>query len=84
MTLDTNEFNRRFLILVLPCGLHRIRNYGLFAAASRAKNIARAWELLATPTPDKKQNNVVGSDSTEPPAGSRTARAVPRLMEARR
>jgi hypothetical protein len=29
MTLDTNEFIRRFLIHVLPKGFHRIRHYGL-------------------------------------------------------
>jgi hypothetical protein len=31
MTLPTHEFIRRFLIHVLPKGLHRIRHYGLFA-----------------------------------------------------
>jgi hypothetical protein len=30
MTLDANEFIRRFLIHVLPGGFHRIRHYGLF------------------------------------------------------
>jgi len=28
MTLDTNEFIRRFLMHVLPQGFHRIRYYG--------------------------------------------------------
>ena len=40
MTLDANEFIRRFLIHVLPDGFHRIRHYGLFANANRANNIA--------------------------------------------
>ena len=40
MTLATDEFIRRFLIHVLPHGFHRIRHYGLFASATRAKNIA--------------------------------------------
>src|SRR6516164_3127065 len=31
MTLDVDEFIRRFLIHVLPDGFHRIRHYGLFA-----------------------------------------------------
>ena len=31
MTLDADEFVRRFLIHVLPDGFHRIRHYGLFA-----------------------------------------------------
>ena len=48
MTLATFEFIRRFLIHVLPKGLHRIRHYGLFAKDACADNIARARELLAT------------------------------------
>jgi hypothetical protein len=49
MTLDTNEFIRRFLIHVLPQGFHRIRYYGLLTSPRRAKNIARIRELLAVP-----------------------------------
>jgi hypothetical protein len=49
MTLATHEFIRRFLIHVLPKGLHRIRHYGLLANGNRATNIARARELLAVP-----------------------------------
>jgi predicted Zn-ribbon and HTH transcriptional regulator len=52
MTLATDEFIRRFLIHVLPKGLHRIRHYGLFAKNACADNIARARELLATAKPD--------------------------------
>jgi hypothetical protein len=51
MTLLTHEFIRRFLIHVLPKGVHRIRHYGLFANGNRAANIARARELLAAPAP---------------------------------
>jgi hypothetical protein len=51
MTLATNEFIRRFLIHVLPKGLHRIRHYGQFAKGACADNIARARELLAVPKP---------------------------------
>ena len=51
MTLDANEFIRRFLIHVLPDGFHRIRHYGLFANANRANNIALARRLLAVPDP---------------------------------
>jgi hypothetical protein len=49
MTLDTHEFIRRFLMHVLPQGFHRIRYYGLLTSQTRAKNIARARELLAVP-----------------------------------
>jgi putative transposase/transposase-like zinc-binding protein len=51
MMLATGEFIRRFLIHVLPKGLHRIRHYGLFANGSRAENVGRARELLGAPPP---------------------------------
>jgi Putative transposase/Transposase zinc-binding domain len=54
MTLTGHEFIRRFLMHVLPKGLHRIRHYGLFANGNRAADIARARELLAMPAPAKK------------------------------
>jgi len=40
MTLATDEFIRRFLIHVLPKGLHRIRHYGLFAKGSCATHVS--------------------------------------------
>jgi len=46
MTLATGEFIRRFLIHVLPRGVHRIRHYGLFANGGRAENLAQARQLL--------------------------------------
>jgi hypothetical protein len=49
MTLDTNEFIRRFLMHVLPAGFHRIRYYGLLTSPTRAKNVARIRALLAVP-----------------------------------
>jgi hypothetical protein len=47
MTLETDEFIRRFLLHVLPSGFHRIRHYGLIANTGRKVNLARARELLA-------------------------------------
>jgi Zn finger protein HypA/HybF involved in hydrogenase expression len=46
MTLATDEFMRRFLLHVLPAGLHRIRHYGLLANTTRKHNLARVRELL--------------------------------------
>src|ERR1700752_826405 len=51
MTLNADEFIRRFLIHVLPDGFPRIRHYGLFANANRTNNIALARRLLAVPDP---------------------------------
>lgn len=49
MRLATHEFIRRFLMHVLPKGLHRIRHYGLFANGKRAENLAKIRDLLAVP-----------------------------------
>ena len=46
MTLSPGEFIRRFLIHVLPKGLHRIRHYGLFASNAKAGNLARMRALI--------------------------------------
>jgi hypothetical protein len=54
MTLDVDEFIRRFLIHVLPDGFHRIRHYSLFANANRAANIA-----LAPPAPRRTRRSPV-------------------------
>jgi hypothetical protein len=54
MTLPTHEFIRRFLMHVLPKGVHRIRHYGLFANGNRAANIAQVRHLLAAPCPAKE------------------------------
>jgi hypothetical protein len=66
MTLTTHEFIRRFLVHVLPGGFHRIRHYGLFTNASRAKNIARVRELLAAPKPQSKAADADSTEADEP------------------
>ena len=69
MTLDADEFIRRFLIHVLPDGFHRIRHYGLFANANRAGNIALARRLLGVPEPasstDPSERAEAGHDDEE-------------------
>jgi hypothetical protein len=62
MTLDADEFIRRFLIHVLPDGFHRIRHYGLFANANRANHIALARCLLGVPDPTpSSDDNAAGT-----------------------
>jgi hypothetical protein len=63
MTLATGEFIRRFLLHVLPRGLHRIRHYGLLANAGRKENLATARQLLQapSPTPADPQQATTGS-----------------------
>src|SRR4029453_10811999 len=46
MTLDADEFIRRFLLHTLPDSFHRIRHYGFLANGSRNNNIAHCRRLL--------------------------------------
>ena len=57
MTLATPEFIRRFLMHVLPKGMHRIRHYGLLANGDRAANLARMRALLGVATPEPEPCN---------------------------
>jgi hypothetical protein len=51
MTLNSDEFIRRFLMHVLPRGFHRIRYYGFFANTVRVDNVIKARVLLADKVP---------------------------------
>lgn len=48
MTLAAAEFIRRFLLHVLPTGLHRIRYYGWLGARHRREKLARCRVVLGT------------------------------------
>ena len=53
MTLEADEFIRRFLLHVLPQGFMRIRSFGFLANRSKKQSLARIRELLAhIPRPD--------------------------------
>jgi hypothetical protein len=65
MTLDADEFIRRFLIHVLPDRFHRIRHYGLFANANRAANIALARRLLGAPDPAPSTDQSDGAEGDQ-------------------
>jgi hypothetical protein len=49
MTLEADEFIRRFLLHVLPTGFHRIRHYGFLGARVRREKLARCRQALAMP-----------------------------------
>jgi hypothetical protein len=51
MTLDADEFIRRFLLHVLPDRFRRIRHYGFLANGHRTLKLARVRALLALPPP---------------------------------
>jgi Putative transposase len=52
MTLQAEEFIRRFLLHVLPEGFQRIRYYGFLANPYREQKLARCRELLGMPVPE--------------------------------
>jgi len=56
MTLEANEFIRRFLLHVLPRGLVRIRYYGFMANRHRAQNLERCRRMLAQGMPPSPRN----------------------------
>jgi hypothetical protein len=48
MTLDADEFIRRFLLHALPDGFRRIRHYGFLANGGRSDSLALCRQLLDT------------------------------------
>ena len=66
MTVHPHEFIRRFLIHVLPKGLHRIRHYGLLANGQREANLAKARVLLRVKTIDPADDELRRADAAEP------------------
>lgn len=55
MTLDANEFIRRFLLHVLPGRFVRIRQFGFLANRNRTENIALCRKLIASPESSDSQ-----------------------------
>ena len=51
MTLQADEFIRRFLLHTIPAGFQRIRHYGLYANRNREANLKLCRELLKAPQP---------------------------------
>jgi len=53
MTVPVDEFIRRFLLHVLPDGMHRIRHFGILANGCRARTLESAREALGSIGPDE-------------------------------
>lgn len=56
MTLESDEFIRRFLIHVLPRGFQRIRFFGLLSNRNRKEQLAQCRSLLTAPMADLLPN----------------------------
>ena len=72
MTLTTDEFIRRFLIHVLPKGLHRIRHYGLLANPVRRDNLTRLRQALNTAPEPETDGETEATDGSSPTFVCRT------------
>ncbi|MEM6805690.1 MAG: IS91 family transposase [Bacteroidota bacterium] len=55
MSLEVDEFIRRFLLHILPKGLHKIRYYGLLASRNRKTAWAKARKLLGQAPVEPKE-----------------------------
>ena len=75
MTLSADEFIRRFLVHVLPNGVHRIRHYALLANGGRREHLAQARELLDVllPRPNRRRTRQHPSRPEHPRSSARTA-----------
>ena len=62
MALDVEEFLRRFLLHILPCGFVRIRHVGLLANRQRRATLACARHLLGTVTPTAASDHPPAAD----------------------
>jgi hypothetical protein len=67
MTLDADEFIRRFLLHTLPDSFHRIRHYGFLANGCRGDSLGLCHQLLDTRVPG----------AASEPTGNRTTGARP-------
>jgi hypothetical protein len=67
MTLDADEFIRRFLLHTLPDGFHRIRHYGFLANSHRTARLDLCRRLLANPQQDDLEPNGERAATAEEP-----------------
>lgn len=69
LTLGAHEFIRRFLLHVLPKGLHRIRHYGFLTGSDRKAGLDRIRKLVGAPPPAPPADERGASEpsATRPP-----------------
>lgn len=63
MTLDAQEFLRRFLLHIFPKGFQRIRSYGLLANRVRRLKLAQCRSLLQVTCPEVETNDEESTES---------------------
>ena len=68
MRLAPHEFIRRFLLHVLPDGLHRIRHYGFLAKGERGEKLAYVRDLLQVQRAHEPDDQAQAPPKPEPEA----------------
>ena len=64
MTLECDEFLRRFLIHILPSRFHRIRHYGFLSNTVRAEKLQKVRDALDVKPPEPDTQEDVEPDDT--------------------
>lgn len=77
MTLDAQEFIRRFLLHVLPSGFMRIRHYGFLANRCRGQKLALCRDLIGQPLNSDAQADSSSGDGDECETESLQAETCP-------
>jgi hypothetical protein len=84
MTLEVNEFQRRFLIHTLPAGFQRIRHYGYLANCHRKNKLAYCRALLTAGAtgllPQPEECRALMEQLIEPEPGHRCPRCESGIM----
>jgi hypothetical protein len=76
-TLEAVEFLRRFLLHVLPTGLHKIRYFGFLANRHRHVKLAHCRALLAQSADAPVTNNAIAAGEATPEPNSEGVRIEP-------
>ena len=63
MALDGVEFLKRFMLHVLPKGMHRIRFYGFLSNKAKNKNIEKIYRYLSVVRPDVRDPKDITPES---------------------
>ena len=86
MTLEVDEFLRRFLLHLLPPGFVRIRNFGFLANRNRAKLLPLCFHLLSSSADISTLTALTAAEQTHSlwncPVCGGTMRVVERLSAA--
>ena len=74
MTLDAQEFVRRFVQHILPPKLRRIRHYGFLSHRAQSKALDNARRALQVKAQQKRNKNAIKLNGAKPPFNASLAK----------